>query len=254
MIQRGSKHGALETAQVTAEQSSLDPDASRVRAAYSRRSEERERRLYSSFNTAFLYHAQERERKILELMKKYGHIRLQNANILEVGCEKGRLLLDLIRWGACPERLHGIDILTEHVLAARRICPGTVSLYTRSAARLEFPDSTFDLVIQGTTFSSILNSEVRVIAANEMLRVLRPDGAILWYDFSYNNPRNPDVRGLNEREIRLLFPNCRAIFKRVTLAPPLARIIAPRSRFLFEALTSLRFLSTHHLALITREK
>jgi len=34
--------------------------------------------------------------------------------------------------------------------------------------------------------------------AGEMLRVLKPSGFILWYDYHMNNPKNPDVRGLRK--------------------------------------------------------
>jgi SAM-dependent methyltransferase len=231
----------------------LDLEISRVRNAYSRRDEHRERQLYTCFNEAFLYHAQERERKILQLLRRAARSDLRSMKILEVGCEKGRLLVDLIRWGARPENLCAVDILPEHVNEAKRICPGSVAIHAENAASLSFPDATFDLVVQGTTFSSIPTDEGRAQAAREMLRVLRPTGTILWYDFSYDNPRNPDVRGLDKRDIRGFFPGCRVTLKRVTLAPPLARLIAPRSRFFFEALTELRFLSTHYVGLIARE-
>jgi hypothetical protein len=55
-----------------------------------------------------------------------------------------------------------------------------------------------------------------------MLRVLRPGGRILWYDFFRNNPTNPNVRGVGAAEIRALFPGRRIELRRVTLAPPLA--------------------------------
>ena len=36
--------------------------------------------------------------------------------------------------------------------------------------------------------------------AAEMLRVVKPQGLILWYDFRYNNPRNSNVRGIGAAE------------------------------------------------------
>jgi ubiquinone/menaquinone biosynthesis C-methylase UbiE len=230
----------------------LDSEVQRVRAAYGRRSDERDRLRYTHFAPAFLFHAQERERKTLALLAQNGFADLRDKRILEVGCEKGRFLLDLLRWGARPENLTGIDILSEHIAAARSICPQDVSLFSQNAAALPFEDASFDLVVQGTTFSSILHAETRVSAAREMLRVLRPSGAILWYDFFFDNPRNRDVRGLRKTEILNLFPACIANFRRISLAPPVARFVAPRSRLLFGALSSLRILNTHYLALIHR--
>ena len=63
--------------------------------------------------------------------------------------------------------------------------------------------------------------------AREMLRVLKPQGSILWYDFFMDNPRNSNVRGIGRRELASLFPDCRIWLRRVTLAPPLARRIVP---------------------------
>lgn len=229
-----------------------DAEADRVRAAYHRRSNERDRRLYSHFAPAFLFHAQERERKTLSLLSRNGLGDLRDTRILEVGCEKGRFLLDLLRWGAHPENLTGVDVLSEHIAAARAICPGAVSLFAQNAADLPFENASFDLVVQGTAFSSILDTKTRESAAAELLRVLRPAGKVLWYDFFLNNPNNRDVRGLRKREIRNLFLDCRIDFQRITLAPPIARFIAPRSRLVFEFLSSVRFLNTHYLALIHR--
>jgi ubiquinone/menaquinone biosynthesis C-methylase UbiE len=177
---------------------------------------------------------------------------LSGKQILEVGCEKGRFLLDLIRWGASPEGLTGVDILPEHITAARSICPRGVSLHSQNAAVLPYRDASFDLVIQGTTFSSIPDPNTRARAASEMLRVSHSTGAILWYDFFVDNPRNRDVRGIRKREILNLFPDCRVQIQKITLAPPIARFVAPRSRVIFEFLSSLRILDTHYLALIRR--
>lgn len=53
-------------------------------------------------------------------------------------------------------------------------------------------------------------------------------------------------------EIRGLFPGCRFTFERITLAPPLARRLAPLSRGLCTFLESLKIFNTHYLAAIRR--
>ena len=88
--------------------------------------------------------------------------------------------------------------------------------------------------------------------AAEMVRVLRDNGIILWYDFFVNNPYNPHVRGITRREIIELFPDSNVSSARITLAPPLARLLAPYSRVLCEALAALRILDTHLLAVISK--
>ncbi len=37
-----------------------------------------------------------------------------------------------------------------------------------------------------------------------MLRVLKPNGIILWYDYFISKPTNPDVKGVGKREIKRL--------------------------------------------------
>ena len=93
----------------------------------------------------------------------------------------------------------------------------------------------------------------RAMAA-EMVRILAPQGRILWYDFSYNNPKNPDVRGIGKREIQALFPGLEMKTRRITLAPPLGRIVAPFSIVLYYLLSRVRPLCTHLLCLLRKAR
>ena len=52
-----------------------------------------------------------------------------------------------------------------------------------NAAALAFPDATFDLVVQSTVFTSVLDATMKHQMAAEMLRVVKDDGVILWYDY-----------------------------------------------------------------------
>jgi len=63
---------------------------------------------------------------------------------------------------------------------------------------------------------------------------VRPGGGVLWYDFTVNNPRNPDVRGVPIRRVRALFPQGRMQAQRVTLAPPIARAVTHVHASLYE--------------------
>ena len=99
-------------------------------------------------------------------------------------------------------------------------------------------------------FSSILDPAVRATAASELARVLAPGGLVLWYDFFTDSPRNPNVRGVGRRELRRLFPGFEVRWRRVTLAPPLIRLLVPRARPLAAALQALKLLDTHALAVL----
>jgi len=178
---------------------------------------------------------------------------LSQAKILEVGCGTGYFLREFIKWGARPENITGIDLLEESVAYARTRCPPTVRLETGSAAELPFPGGHFDIVLQSTVFTSILDSGLRRQVAGEMLRVLRPGGLILWYDFTVDNPFNPDVAAVKAREIRQLFPKCRIDLRRATLAPPLLRKLAPLSWTACYLLSKIPFLCSHLLGAIRKE-
>jgi ubiquinone/menaquinone biosynthesis C-methylase UbiE len=207
---------------------------------------------YSWFDTANLLAIQERERRLLLAFKRLGLTQLDHLRLLDVGCGEGFWFQQFIHWGMCPENLFGVDLLPERVEQARYSCPAGVTVECASATNLRFPDGSFDLVLQSTLFSSVLHQPTRIQIAQEMLRVLRPQGFVLWYDFHVQNPNNPDVSGVTKKEIRRLFPGCRMQFEKLTLLPPLGRIIAPRSIVLYRLLSGMRLLSTHYLALIEK--
>jgi SAM-dependent methyltransferase len=177
---------------------------------------------------------------------------LAGRRILDVGCGAGQWLADFETWGARRELLAGVDLLADRVEAARARLPGA-DLRCGDASSLPWESERFDLVLQGTVFSSILERGMKVAVAAEMARVLAPGGAIAWYDFFVDNPRNRAVRGIGRRELASLFPGFELRLRRVTLAPPLARLIAPRSALAGLVLEELRVLDTHYLALLQRQ-
>jgi hypothetical protein len=75
---------------------------------------------------------------------------------------------------------------------------------------------------------------------------------VLWYDFTVDNPRNADVRGVPLARVRALFPEGRVQARRITLAPPIARAVTrvhPALYTLFNVLLPLR---THVLAWVAK--
>jgi hypothetical protein len=125
-----------------------------------------------------------------------------------------------------------------------------VTIQQGNAAKLQLPDQMFDLVLQSTVFTSVLDYGTKQQMAAEMCRVLKPDGLILWYDYHMNNPRNPDVKGVRLREIKALFPACEIRLERITLAPPIARRVAPYSWLLCYFLSKIPWLCSHYIGVI----
>jgi hypothetical protein len=108
-------------------------------------------------------------------------------------------------------------------------------------------------LIASTLFTSILDPEVRRRVAGEIVRVLAPGGALLWYDFAVNNPANPNVRRVTRRELARLFPSLSGPIRSVTLLPILARAVAPRCWTIATLLEAIPFLRTHLVAVLRRE-
>lgn len=228
-------------------------ESERIRKVYNKRKIKQKGNLYSYFNKGNLYLVQSRERIILDLLRKYSFSNLSDKNILDIGCGRGGVLRDFIKYGAKPKYLYGIDLLEDRIKIAKEISPN-INFKCGDASNLPYEDDFFDIVVQFTVFTSILDKEMKKDIAKEMLRVLKKEGIILWYDFSYNNPRNPDVKGIKKKEIIDLFSNCEFNFNRVTLAPPIVRFIAPRSWLLCYLFEKLSFLCTHYLVIIRKEK
>lgn len=235
------------------------PDEPRaVAARYARRAAAVGASRYDPRRPEVLQERQDRERALVGLLNRHMPARrLADLDILEVGCGAGDNLLDLLRLGAEPARLAACELLPERAARARSRLPAAVRLHEGDALAAGYADASFDLVLQYTVFSSLLDAGFRARLAQAMWRWLKPGGAVVWYDFAFDNPRNPDVRGVPLAEVRQLFPEAVAFdARRLTLAPPLARAavrvhpaIGPHIARLLHALPLLR---THRLVWIGR--
>ncbi|MCC7446402.1 MAG: class I SAM-dependent methyltransferase [Anaerolineae bacterium] len=225
-------------------------DLARLRTEYANREKRSGTRYtYSRFNTAYLFTIQQRERAVLRLLRQMGLYTLADKRVLEVGCGRGGVLLEHLAYGAQPHLLYGTDLLEDRVQDARRLLPH-VSLSVSDGQRLPYRSNSFDLVVQYTMLSSILDDAIQINIANEMRRVLcKPQGAVIWYDF-WLNPVNPQTRGLRLAAVKRLFPGAAFTVRKITLAPPLARRLAPVSWTLCLLLEKLGLLNTHYLLAI----
>jgi ubiquinone/menaquinone biosynthesis C-methylase UbiE len=224
----------------------------RIRAEYARRAQDPSLRgRYSLFRADAQFAVQSRERAILKMLSQAGFEPLSDLDLLEVGCGEGGVMLDLLRWGADARRLHGCDLLPERVTTARRRLPGSTTLVAADGGALPYPANRFDLLFQFTVFTSILDPDLRQRVAQEMWRVLRPGGAVVWYDFRIQG-RNPAVRAIHPREVQVLFPLGEFTARRVTLAPPITRRLAARAWMACELLGCIPWLRSHDLMLVRK--
>jgi len=225
----------------------------RINAEYQRRAKEIDPDLYAPWKAAELLSLTSRRRMAATLLRRASVFPNPGDQCLEIGFGTLGWLGELLTWGLRETDIHGIELDSIRAGRARAALP-SADLRIGDATELPWPDQSFQLVIVSTVISSILQWEVRCLIASEAARVLAPRGALLWYDIAYNNPSNRNVRKIDRRELRRLFPNLRGEARSITLAPPLARLIAPRSWPLAVMLETLPMLRTHLLAVLVKEK
>lgn len=224
----------------------------RIKKAYLRRDEAGKSKLYTCFDSSALFSGQQRERAVIGALKQNGFDYLSSKRVLDDGCGSGGVLREFIRYGARPENLYGIDLLPDRTEDARRLSPN-IDFRCGDAEKLPYESNYFDIVLLFTVFTSIFDSTMKKNIASESLRVLKPDGNILYYDYRFNNPCNPDVKGVGKKEILSLFPNCTSVFTLTTLAPPIVRAVAPYSWLLCYLLEKIPLLRTHYLVTIRKK-
>lgn len=196
---------------------------------------------------------QERQRALIALLNHHATRPLAELDAVEVGCGAGGNLLELLQLGFRPERLSGLELLPERLALARERLPAAIRLHGGDASGAPLAPASQDLVLAFTVFSSILDDAVQQRLAAAMWHWLRPGGAVLWYDFVVNNPRNPDVRGVPLARVRELFPAASTIeARRVTLAPPLARRLCRLHPSLYTLANALPLLRTHRLVWLAK--
>jgi SAM-dependent methyltransferase len=225
----------------------------RVENIYSRRNYDDDYN-YSDINPAYLHRVQSLERATLAALEMTTiHGKLSKIRILDFGCGNGKWFGRWLAWGASPDNLFGVDLRNNAINKARDSFPG-ITFQTMSNGLIPYPNDSFDVVFQNLVFSSILDNNIRQFAASEMMRVLKPGGVVFWFDFSYNNPANSEVKAVTKKDIKLLFSSFKIVgINKIILAPPLAKIIVPISwtaSVILEAV--LPILRTHIFAIIKK--
>jgi SAM-dependent methyltransferase len=196
--------------------------------------------------------AQELERELARLLHLAGTEPLGDCRLLEVGCGSGGNLATFIRLGFRPENLVGNDLLEERAVAARLRLPSAVRVFQGDASQLDLPPEQFDIVFQSLVFSSVLENSLQRALAEKMWSWVKPGGGVLWYDFTYDNPSNPDVRGVKRSDIKQLFPEGAPRMFRLTLAPPISRVVTRVHPALYCVFNALPLLRTHLLCWIAK--
>jgi 2-polyprenyl-3-methyl-5-hydroxy-6-metoxy-1,4-benzoquinol methylase len=175
---------------------------------------------------------------------------VEKLAVLDVGCGQGWVLSYLISLGFLPANLRGIELLERSVQRARATLPAATKVTAENL--LDHAGTGYDLVLFFTVFSSVLKPEQREALASAAVANLRPGGAIVIFDFAFDNPRNRDVKRVTDAEIRRYFPQRDVVRRSAYLAPPISRLICKLSPKLYSML-NVPFLRSHRFWLVLDE-
>lgn len=220
----------------------------KIKTAYSKR----DHSLYSFLKPDIYYSAQEKERVILKVLSSLEYNDFKSLKLLEVGAGSGINLLRFIEYGFHSQNITANELQEERVESLKSNLPNSVKIVQGDILRAGLPSNYFDLILIFVVFSSILNKEYRKVVADKIWGLLASGGSIIWYDFVYNNPKNKDVVGISVKELQELFPHGKFINKKVTLAPPIARIVTKIHPALYSVFNFFPFLRTHIVTFIQK--
>jgi ubiquinone/menaquinone biosynthesis C-methylase UbiE len=160
-----------------------------------------------------------------------------SMRVLDVGCGDGGSLWLLQRLGFEPANLFGVDIQEERIRKAKTRNP-VATFECVDATCLAFRDDTFDIAMESTMFLQLTDDDVARRIASEMVRVTRPEGALLVSDWRYGKPGSKEFKGVSRKRIEDLYQVGTRTRVVETFRGPL---IPPVGRFLSKYLPSCYF-------------
>ncbi|MCZ6817147.1 MAG: class I SAM-dependent methyltransferase [Planctomycetota bacterium] len=192
------------------------------------------------------------QKEYSNMLDACGVLPLGSSAVLDLGCGDGRFLLSCRDiWGQTAAPLCGIDLMENRIETLKSREP-SLDVRAGSADQLPWDDQSFDLSHQSMLFSSVPDDDLQQRMAAETRRVTKPGGHVLWYDFVWN-PMNKATVGMPFSRVRSFFPDWPVVRRRrVTLAPPLARMLARISESLVVAMEALRLLNAFELILFRK--
>jgi len=214
-----------------------------IKDRYQRRKSTREHLFSEKYKDYTAYLINERELVYTKILHDRHGTDLRGLTFLEIGAGVGSNIPLFYKLGLNKSDIWLNELLEDRLLVLEREHSET-NILPGDALDLKI-NQKFDIVFQSAVFSSILDLDFRKALADKMMKLLKPGGLLLWYDFIYDNPFNNDVKGIPVKEIRRLFPDLKFNFQRVTFLPPLGRIMGKNVKWFNRILPVLR---THVVA------
>ena len=227
-------------------------ETDRIRRVYdSYKERDLRHRIWSELNPGNQSIEYERGQTLKRILQDAGISHYDDLKILDVGCGSGKVLAQFMKWGASPENLYGIDLLSDRIAEAKQNYKD-IFFQTTNAEKIKFDDCFFDLVLLYTIFSSIFDRKMIMNISEEIRRVLKLGGMVVWYDFRYNNPWNSNVHRMGLKDIHMLFPEFKFKLRKVTVLPFLVRRMGRYTQFFYPILARIALLKTHYLGVLVK--
>jgi len=171
---------------------------------------------------------------------------LSKVKLLEIGAGNGTNAFLFEEIGLKLVNISFNELIGERMENIKNGFPNN-KLYEGDATHVQFPEK-YDIVFQSTVFTSILNDDNRLTLAKKMWDVLKPSGIILWYDFIYNNPKNINVKKVDIKTVKKLFPySIKTKIIKTTFAPTIGKRVCKLYN-----LFNLSFLRSHILVVFQK--
>jgi ubiquinone/menaquinone biosynthesis C-methylase UbiE len=124
---------------------------------------------------------QMRDRLFFSVISSHFNTLKEDLKVLEIGCGYGHEIAKLSLLGIHQSNLSGIDICEHRIDRAKNIYP-SINFYSQNATQIMFEDNSFDIVFQFTCLMHIDDVSIQQQICQEMQRVLKPNGIIIWWD------------------------------------------------------------------------
>jgi ubiquinone/menaquinone biosynthesis C-methylase UbiE len=154
----------------------------------------------------------------------------KNAKILDVGGGGGAGCLKLISVGFNPENLTNVDIIPDRIADSQKRLPSDCTSICCDASQMNtIPDNSFDVVFSMTMFIQLTDEKLAHSIASEMVRVCKPGGTLLIFDWRYDFGRTGYLAVNKRRLIRLFHIGTSTKLLKTSygqLIPPIGRFLS----------------------------
>jgi SAM-dependent methyltransferase len=124
-----------------------------------------------------------RDELVFDAMRKNFSVLSADLKILELGTGHGHELSKFAHLGVPSRNLFGVDIVFGRIAWAKNVYSG-LNFVQQDGLNLAFPSDTFDVVVEINCLAHAESIDAQIAISNEMLRVLKPNGIIVWFDIA----------------------------------------------------------------------